>query len=138
MQQLREIISTHPDVQGSINEALIQSIEDCHACAEACTACADACLAEDEVRDLVQCIRLNLDCADVCVATAALATRRAGSNEDVIRGMLEVCATACDLCAEECEEHADHMEHCRVCAEECRRCEEQCYEALRSMGGMRH
>lgn len=130
MQQLREIIATHPDVRGSDNEALLQCIEDCHACVQACTACADACLAEESVHDLVQCIRLNLDCADVCITTATLATRRSGSNEPVLRGMLEVCARACGMCAEKCEEHADHMEHCQFCAEECRRCEEQCRAAL--------
>jgi hypothetical protein len=129
----REMIGTHPDVKGNINEALIRCIEECYSCAQACTACADACLGEDMVKELRQCIRLNLDCADVCAATGAVASRRTGSNEEVIRQMLQACAAACRLCGDECERHAGHHEHCHVCAQSCRRCEQACQDALRSM-----
>jgi hypothetical protein len=129
----RQMIATHPDVRGNINDALIAAIDECYACAQTCASCADACLAEPTVADLRQCIRYNLDCADVCAATASLANRRTGSNEEVIRKMLDACITACRLCAEECGRHAAHHEHCRVCAEECRACEQACQAALRSM-----
>jgi hypothetical protein len=69
----RDIISTHPDVKGNVSEALVRCVDECYACAQACTACADACPAEDMVQQLKQCIRLDLDCADVCAATGALA-----------------------------------------------------------------
>lgn len=85
------------------------------------------------MQQLTLCIRLNLDCADVCAATGSVATRRTGSNEEVIRLMLQACAAACRVCGEECERHAAHHEHCRVCAQSCRRCEQACQEALRSM-----
>jgi hypothetical protein len=127
------MISTHPDVRGKINDALIRCIEECYSCAQTCTSCADACLAEDRVRDLAQCIRLNLDCADVCAVTGRLATRRTGSDEEVIRRMLDVCALACRLCGDECQRHASKREHCRICAEACRRCTQACQEALRTM-----
>jgi hypothetical protein len=128
-----EMVRTHPEVKGHTNDALIRCIEDCYDCAQACTSCADACLAEDMVAQLRQCIRLNLDCADVCLATGAVASRRTGSNEQVIRDMLAACATACELCGAECQRHADRHEHCRVCAEACRRCELACRDALVSM-----
>lgn len=51
----REMISTHPDVKGSINEALIRCIEECYTYAQTCTSCADACLAEGMVKELTQC-----------------------------------------------------------------------------------
>ena len=86
------------------------------------------------VQQLRQCIRLDLDCADVCLATGALASRRTGSNQQVLRQMLEVCAAACRVCGEECGRHAGHHEHCRVCAESCRRCEQACWEATRDVG----
>ncbi|WP_207481972.1 four-helix bundle copper-binding protein [Arenibaculum pallidiluteum] len=129
----RDMISTHPHVRGSTNDALIRCIEECYDCAQTCTTCADACLGEEHVAELVQCIRLNMDCADVCTATGSVATRRSGSNEAVIRAMLEACATACRMCAEECDRHASMHEHCRICAEECRSCEEACRGALQSM-----
>lgn len=131
--QAKQMIATHPDVKGSINESLIRCIEECYACAQTCVSCADACLAEDMVKELRQCIRLNLDCADVCAATGAVASRRTGSNEGVIRHMLEACATACRVCGEECNRHAGQHEHCRVCAEACRRCETSCREAIQGM-----
>ena len=125
----QQMISTHPHVRGSTNDTLIRAIEAAYDCAQICSSCADACLGEDMVKELTQCIRLNLDCADVCYTTGVLATRRTGSNELVIQRMLEVCAEACRLCGDECERHAGHMEHCRICAETCRRCETACREA---------
>lgn len=129
----KEMIATHPDVRSNVNQALIDAIEASYACAQACTSCADACLAEEMVAQLRQCIRLNLDCADVCDTVATLGTRRTGSNEEVIRKMLDTCITACRICGEECLRHADRHEHCRLCAESCRACEAACRSALRSM-----
>ncbi|MFC5353859.1 four-helix bundle copper-binding protein [Azospirillum himalayense] len=129
----REMISTHPQVRGNTNDALIRCIEACYDCAQTCTTCADACLGEDQVAELVQCIRLNMDCADVCTATGSVATRRSGSNEAVIRAMLDACATACRLCAEECERHAGMHQHCRICAEACRTCEDACRKARQTL-----
>jgi len=128
-----EMIRTHPHVRANTNDALIRCIEECYNCAQTCTSCADACLGEEMVQPLTQCIRLNLDCADVCAATGAIASRRTGSNEEVIRQMLTAYETACRLCGEECGRHAELHEHCRVCAEACRQCQKACAEALGSI-----
>jgi hypothetical protein len=129
----QEIIGAHPDVRGIVNKTLIAAIDEMYACVQACTSCADGCLAEQRVTELRQCIRLNLDCADVCAATATLASRRTGSDEDVLRKMLDACITACRFCGEECRRHASHHEHCRICADVCRTCEAACQQALRSV-----
>lgn len=128
-----QMISTHPDVQGSVNEPLVRCIEACFDCAQVCTSCADACMAEDMVAELRQCIRLNLDCADVCTAIGALASRRTGGNELLLRTMLEACALACRLCGEECARHTSQHEHCRICAEACRSCESLCRDSAASI-----
>ena len=104
-----EMIATHPDVRGGVNQALIDAIDAAYECAQSCTSCADACLAEEMVAQLRQCIRLNLDCADVCAVMATVDNRRTGSNEEVSRKMLDVCITACRLCGEECAQHAHHL-----------------------------
>jgi uncharacterized membrane protein len=127
-----KILETHP--QATANETLARCIEQCFACALTCTSCADACLAEERVRELVRCIRLDLDCADMCEATGRLLTRQTSSEPQLTRNMLGVCAQACRTCAEECERHAQHHEHCRVCAEACRRCEQACEDLLSSLG----
>jgi hypothetical protein len=135
---IEEIIATHPDVKGSTNDALISCIESCYDCAQACVSCADACLAEPMVQQLTQCIRLNLDCADICGAAGSIATRRTGSNEQVIQSVLEACALACRVCEEECARHADDHEHCKICAAACERCARACQAALQSFGGKGH
>jgi hypothetical protein len=126
------MLETHP--QATANEALARCIEQSFACALTCTSCADACLAEEPVQELVHCIRLNLDCADVCDATGRVLARQTSSEPRLAGSMLEACAQACRLCAEECERHAHHHEHCRVCAEACRRCEQACEDLRSSIG----
>lgn len=126
---VQEMLRTHPHVRGKANDALLRCIEHCFDCAQACVVCADACLGENKVELLKQCIRLDMDCADLCAATGNLASRRTGTNEAVLRMALQLCAEACRACGEECRRHADKHEHCRICAEACRACEAACREA---------
>ena len=123
------MIRSHPEASGHPDE-LVRCIEECLACGVACTSCADACLAEDELPSLRHCVRLNLDCADICEATARVATRLAGGQSESLGALLELCADECGRCREECERHAAHHEHCRVCAEACASCEDACRAAL--------
>ena len=99
-------------------------------CAEACTACADACLGEDEVADLTRCIRLNLDCADVCAATARVLSRQTSSDDRLNLDLLQACVAICQTCGDECSRHADHHLHCRLCADACAEAEEACRELI--------
>lgn len=124
------MIGSHPGVGGEPSRPLVDMIEAVFDCAQACNACADACLSEADVVNLRQCIRLDLDCAAVCLATGEIATRLTGSGGSVTTMMLEVCAEVCRLCADECERHMSHHEHCRICAEACRRCQSACEAAM--------
>lgn len=128
-----EMIAEHPHVRGNTNEVLIDCIEACLDCAQVCASCADACLAEPHVAELTQCIRLNQDCSDLCNSTAMVASRRTGSNELVIKKLIDACAEACRLCGDECADHAATMAHCRICAETCRRCEADCRAAAETI-----
>jgi hypothetical protein len=122
---IRKMIALHPDVQGHVNQPLGDAVHHAMYCAKMCLSCADACLAEP--MDMTQCVRTCLDCAAVCDTTATLGLRRAGSNEAVLKEMLEFCARACDACAAECDKH-DH-EHCKLCAQMCRECADDCRKA---------
>ena len=126
---IRKMIALHPDVREHVNQPLSDAAHHLMYCAKMCRSCADACLAEEQ--DITQCIRVCLDCADVCEAAGNLALRRSGSNEAVLKEMLEVCARVCDECAAECEKH-DH-EHCKLCAQMCRECAEDCRKAAQSV-----
>jgi len=133
MAQAMQMLETHPWPGHVERETLARCIEECFACAQSCTACADACLGEENVADLRRCIRINLDCADVCVTTGRAVTRQTEPETAILRAFVEACAEACRACAEECERHATHHEHCRVCAEACRRCEDACRALLGSL-----
>ncbi|MBE2267837.1 MAG: four-helix bundle copper-binding protein [Anaerolinea sp.] len=111
-------------------DPLTECVKACFECAEYCTICADACLSEDMVADLRYCIRTDLDCADICLATGRMAARQTKPSREIMRAQLQACMTACRVCAEECERHADHHEHCRLCAQACRRCENACQGLL--------
>lgn len=127
---IAEMIKSHPDVDGNLNEPLALAVRHAMFCSAICTSCADACLAEEMVADMRQCVRLCLDCSDVCQATVHVATRRTGSNEALIESMLRTCIHACELCAAECEKHDNP--HCARCAEMCRECAEDCRKALQT------
>jgi ABC-type Mn2+/Zn2+ transport system ATPase subunit len=83
-----------------------------------------------DIQMLARCIRLDLDCADICDATGKILSRQTATEPQMLRASLQACAEACRLCAEECENHAEHHEHCRVCAEVCHRCEQACNNVL--------
>ena len=86
------------------------------------------------VAQLTSCIRKNLDCADICVATGQVLSRQTGNNVQATRLVLEACRVACKDCGDECAQHAGEHEHCRVCAEVCRQCEQACADLLASIG----
>jgi Domain of Unknown Function (DUF326) len=117
------------NVDVALLAAAIDAISDC---AQACIADTDADLGEQDLTEMVRCIRLCLDCTDVCTATAGVISRPADYDADVARPLLQACVAICKSCGDECERHA-HMQHCRVCAEACRRCEQACRELLDAM-----
>src|SRR5690606_41702031 len=104
-----EMIRTHPRRPPVDEQALQQCIELCFSCSQTCTSCADACLAEPKVEELVRCIRLNLDCADICGATGRLLTRLTDPEPALLRQALAACAEACRVCGDECAKHGSHM-----------------------------
>ncbi len=103
------------------HEKNMQIIDALTRCAIECSHCAMACLDEDDVNILKRCIRLDLDCAEICRTTASLLSRGSEHGEH----LLKECAEICNACADECDKHS-RMEHCKRCAEECRRCAEEC------------
>jgi hypothetical protein len=89
-------------------------------CASYCDLCAAACLREKDIHNLINCIRSDLDCAEMCRVTAAMLAR----SSDCISTVCAACAEICAFCAHHCEMH--DYEHCRECAKACRRAQEEC------------
>jgi hypothetical protein len=127
------MLNSYPRTFNRDAGVLAATIDALNECFQACTADADDDLGEQHVSELVKCIRLCLDCADVCAATISVASRQTEYDPNVTRPLLETCAVICKSCGDECEHHAAVHEHCRVCAEACRRCEQACRELLAAM-----
>ena len=126
MSYARELLGTYPDVINVDADVLAAAIDAASDCAQACVADTDADLSEHNLAEMVTCIRLCLNCADVCTATAGVISRPAAYDADVAKPLLQACVAICRSCGDECERHAQHHAHCRVCAEACRRCEQAC------------
>jgi hypothetical protein len=131
---VREMIDTYP-AEINLDRGLIaDTVQALVECAETCTACADACLSEQDIVRLRKCVRTDLDCADICEATARVLSRHTGYDANITRAQLQACIQACTSCAEECERHADLHEHCRLCAQACRNCASACQRLLDAIG----
>lgn len=134
MTNAHAMLETYPRSFNVDQELLAKAIDAIVDCGNTCTQCADACLSEAALSpELAKCVRLNLDCADVCEATSRVISRQTEYDAEVSRLLLQACAATCRSCGDECEGHAEHMEHCRICAESCRRCEDACRELLAAM-----
>ena len=103
------------------NQKLIDALNDCiiH-----CNYCADACLDADNIKMMVDCIRTDRACAEVCSTTVKLLAM----DSAFAKAMVEQCHKICQQCAEECAKH-DHQ-HCKDCADACRKCAEACKSYL--------
>jgi hypothetical protein len=131
MDHINEMLGAHPAVRGPAGlRTVADGLRALNDCATACASCADACVAEPDVTPLRAAIRLNLDCAAICVATADVLARRNAPDFEVLRALLHACVVASAACAAECERHAPSVMHCRICAAACRTCEAACRRIL--------
>ena len=94
-------------------------------CAGLCYQCAVACLGEDDIKGLSKCIKLDIDCAEICQSASAFVSR----DSDHAKHLLKECAEICRRCAEECMKHS-HMVHCNKCSHACLICAEACENSL--------
>jgi len=66
-------------------------IKACNDCADACDMCASACLQEDDVKMMARCIALDIDCAQLCRAAAAMMAR----GSEAAKAVCAACAAIC-------------------------------------------
>ena len=133
MSYARQMLDTYPRTLTVDANALAAAIDATNDCAQACAADTDADLSEQNLAEMVKCIRLCLDCTDICTATNRVLSRLAEYDADATRALLESCVAVCKSCGDECERHAPHYAHCRVCTEACRRCERACEDLLAAL-----
>jgi hypothetical protein len=89
MASAKQMLDTYPRSFNVDAQVLAACIEACFDCGQTCRACADACLSEENVADLAKCIRLDLDCADVCVATGKVLSRQTEYDANLTKSRRE-------------------------------------------------
>ena len=125
-----EILSSAPQPL-TVDVALVaEAIDAATACAVVCSARASACLSEPDAAQMAQCVRDDLDCADLCGVTARHLARLNASDRQLTIAVLAACIEACVQCAGSCAPHREHHEHCRLCEQACNRCEAACQALL--------
>jgi hypothetical protein len=130
MSYARQLLDSYPGTLNADAGTLAATIDALSDCAQACAADADADLSEQNLAEMVKCIRLCLDCVDVCTPTLAVVSRQRDHDPAVTKPLLQACVATCKSCGYECARHAPHYEHCRVCEQVCHRCEQACRELL--------
>ena len=83
MSYARQMLDTYSCTVNADPGVLAAAIDAMSDCAQACTADNAADLGEQNLAEMVRCIRLCLDCADVCTATIALVSRQADYDANV-------------------------------------------------------
>jgi hypothetical protein len=132
MSYAKQILDTDP-TPALDTKLLADTIDALSDCAQACTADADADLRDPDVTEMITCIRLWLDCADVCTATGNVISRQTAFQPQLSKLLLDACAALCARCGDECEMHAAAHPHCQVCEQACRRCERACRDLLAAL-----
>lgn len=95
-------------------------IEACHVCAAYCERCATSCLKEDDVEQMAECIRLDMQCAQICRLVASFMAL----DSEYAKPLCRLCADICNACGDECAKH--EADHCQECARACHRCAKEC------------
>lgn len=98
-------------------QAAIEALQHCHATCHsmAMTHCLE--MGGEHARP--QHLRLMLDCADICAATAGFLLRKSQFHTQIVT----LCADVCETCAADCEAIGGMEESaaaCRACADACR------------------
>lgn len=125
-----EVLSSVPQTLTVDASLVAAAIDAANECAVVCSACASACLSEPDAAAMAQCVRDDLDCADLCAVTARHLARLNASDRQLTFAVLAACIEACVQCAGSCARHRDHHEHCRLCEQACNRCEAACQALL--------
>jgi hypothetical protein len=124
MNFIRDMIVSHPQKTHEPQlDSLVNVIRACFNAGQACVTCADACIGGQDTVELLQVIRLNNDCSDICIATGKSLSRLYSPDWNTLRAQMRSCLQIVQDTSALCQQHARMHEHCRICADSCRACE---------------
>ena len=117
-------------VNEDYSEQMLVCIQNCQDCHRACLQTLAYCMKQGGRHAAPEHLRLLMDCADVCLTSAAFMIR----GSDLHAYTCAACAAVCERCADDCAEMGDDL-RMKALADTCRHCAESC----RAMaGGMMH
>lgn len=124
-----QVVNSPRTTQASVTESSVAltrwtCVLVCEACADACTAWADTCVSESGIDRVLDSIRLDLACAEICRTTASVLTAFPGSR--FARAQLRACSEACRACATASRQFPEQHASCRACALACEQCQRAC------------
>lgn len=102
------------------NEKYQKCIDICLDCAQVCEFCVTSCLNEADPKEMAYCIKLDRDCADICILSAQFMAR----DSIFSKRLCLICAQICRACGEECAKFSQI--HCQNCADICNDCATEC------------
>jgi hypothetical protein len=130
----RQIIDVHPTGFGRVDrKKLDAAISLSQQASQAASVCADACLNEGMIKDMRECVRACLDCADILDATVRTLSRHAGWAESAVPAILSAAVAVLGVCGHESARHASMHMHARLTSEICRKAELACADLLASL-----
>src|SRR5437763_16193394 len=113
-----------PDSSGrDLSTEMLDCIRRCGDCHRACVETNIYCLQQGGKHSEANHIRLLMDCAQICQASADFMLR----GSDLHTLTCAACAEICERCGEDCARMSDDN-RMAACAEECRRCAESCWQ----------
>ena len=105
-----------------LNLDLVEKLYDCQTM---CNYCFNACLEEENVKSMVDCIKLNSECAGICEHVITALSFEDGFSQNV----LNVCIKACEACIAECRKH--YYLQCFECSKACKECIQACEDYIK-------
>src|SRR3954471_13920707 len=104
------------------SEQMLVCIQNCQDCHRACLQTLAYCMKQGGRHAEPQHLRLLMDCADICITSAAFMLRAS----DLHTYTCAACAEVCQRCADDCNEMSDDLrmkalaDTCQHCADSCR------------------
>jgi hypothetical protein len=109
-----------------VSAEMQRCIQECRNCASICLETVQHCLKLGGKHAEPAHIRMLMDCAEICQASANFMQRGSPLHMQTCAA----CAEVCKACAEDCERFKDD-EMMAACAQACRSCEASCRQMAR-------
>lgn len=103
------------------SEQMLVCIQNCQDCHRACLQTLTYCMKQGGRHAEPEHLRLLMDCADICLTSAAFMIRAS----DLHTHTCAVCAAVCARCADDCADMGDDL-RMKALADTCRHCAESC------------